>query len=326
MKFKKEFKEFHENIKQTYSNELKTKKDMFINEIKKRLPEVLDDHKVTVKKSDIEFFIQGSCATNTLVKTDGDIDLDLAVVLPLDIEEHNDCRKIKGYVRDSISTYNRTVDFKKPCITVDYQSEDLHIDFPVYAFSNEHYYLAVGKENSTDCEWQKCDPKGLNEYFKDYLSNNDQLRRIVRYLKKWKSVSFSEGNGMPPSIALTLLACEYFEEMKEDNQDDDLNALYNVVKKINDYIPNEEAPYVYINLPTSPYSDTMHKINSNQSYRRNFKNKMKDLLTHLTNAMNASDDYTAGTYMQKIFGDDFPLPEKKVDASENRFRGTGHFG
>ena len=54
---------------------------------------------------------------------------------------------------------------------------------------------------------------------------------------------------------------------------------------------------------------------------------MKSLLNNLTNAMNSSDDYTAGTYLQKIYGDIFPLPEKEVDSSsENKYRRTSHFG
>lgn len=326
MKLNKEFKEFHKNIKVVYSCELIEKKKMFENEIKDSLPDILKKYGITVKKSEIEFFVQGSCATHTLVDTGGDVDLDLAVVLPIDKEKNNDCRKIKGYVRDSISTYNRTIEFKRPCITVDYQSEPLHIDFPVYTLYNNHYYLAVGEEFSTNFEWEQCEPKKLNEYFNEYLANNDQLRRIVRYLKKWKSICFKGGNDMPPSIAMTLLACKYFEEKKENNEYDDLTALYNVVKKIKDSIPFGESPEFKVALPTYPYSDTMHKINNNQSYRKSFKNKVENLYLQLTNAINASDDYTAGIYMQKIFGDIFPLPEKKVDATENKYRGTGHFG
>lgn len=325
MKLKREFKDFHEIIKVVYSNELVTKKNMFENEIRENLPGILKDNGINIKKLDIEFFIQGSCATHTLVDTGGDVDLDLAVILPIDKEENEDCRKIKGYVKDSISIHNRTIDIKKPCVTVDYQSDCLHIDLPVYALYNGEYYLALGKKTG-DYEWQKCDPKGLNEHFRGYLSYNEQLRRIVRYLKKWKSVCFNEGNGMPPSVAMTLLACKHFEEKKENDECDDLAALYNVVKKIKESIPYGDAPIFKVNLPTYPHSDTMHKINSNESYRKTFKGKVENLLTQLTNAINASDDYTAGIYMQKVFGDVFPLPKKQVDASENKYRGTGHFG
>lgn len=324
MKLKNEFQNFHDEIKIIYTSELKTKRTMFENEIKNNLPDIFKSHDISLKKSDINFFIQGSCATNTLIDSGGDIDLDLAIEIPINIDTYNDCRKIKGYVRDSVDNYNRTIEYKKPCITVDYQSEDLHIDLPVYSIFNEELYLAVGKEYSSDYEWQKCDPKGLNEYFNGNLASNKQLRRIVRYLKKWKAISFSEGNGMPPSIALTILACKYY--INED-EDDDLTALYNIVNKIYMDIPYGESPCFHVYLPTLPYSDTMFKINNNQEYRKNFKNKMKTFLLNLQNAKNSSDDYTAATYMQRIYGDVFPLPEKEVDNdTENKYRRTGHFG
>ena len=324
IKLKKQFEEFHNEIKIVYGGELVKKRDMFEEEIKNNLPDILKEHDISVKKTDINFFIQGSCATKTLIDTNGDIDLDLAIELPIDIDVNNDCRKVKGYVRDSIDKYNRTIDFKRPCITVDYQSDEMHIDLPVYAKNNNQLYLAIGKEQSDDYEWQKCDPKGLNDYFKDNLENNSQLRRMVRYLKKWKSISFNDDNSMPPSIALTILACRHFASM---NQEDDLTVFYNIVKGIYNEMSNDEAPYFYVYLPKQPYSDTMFKINRNKEYRKLFKTKMKSLLNNLTNAMNSSDDYTAGTYLQKIYGDIFPLPEKEVDSSsENKYRRTSHFG
>ena len=74
---------------------------------------------------------------------------------------------------------------------------------------------------------------------------------------------------------LTILACKYFEEKKENNQYDDLEALYNVVKKIKDSISSYlDDPYYYVYLPVLPYTDTMFKINSNSTYRKKFKNKI----------------------------------------------------
>lgn len=326
MKLKQQFNEFHEQIKTVYSNELKTKRTMFENEIKDSLPDILKEQGIEVKKSEIKFFLQGSCSNNTLVNTGGDVDLDLAVELPIDYQQFPDCRKIKGYVRDSVNSYNRTIKYKKPCITVDYKSYPLHIDLPVYSFYSNNYYLAVGEEFSDNYEWQKCDPKGLIEYFNEYLANNDQLRRIVRYLKKWKSMNFDDSNEMPPSIAMTILACKHFLNYTENGYDDDLTALYNLVKKIYNTIPYGDDPEFHVYLPKSPYSDTMFKINGNKSYRKKFKRKIGSFLANLENAKNSSDDYTAGLYLQKVFGEEFPLPEKKTESDENKYRRTGHFG
>lgn len=326
MKLKKEFEEFHDSIKVTNTEELKEKREMFENEIKDNLPSILSDHNITVNKSDISFFTQGSYATRTMVDTGGDIDIDLAISFPLDININNDCRIIKGYVRDSVDSYNRSIEIKKPCITVNYQ-KDIHVDLPVYAIYNDGYYLAVGKENADNFEWQKCDPKGLNSYFNDFLSYNDQLRRIIRYIKKWKSLKFNNDNEMPPSIAMTILACEYYEKKQEDGKDDDLTALYSLVTKIWNLLPMEDDPKLEVYLPKLPYTDTMFKINNNSEYRKKFKNKLCYLKNQLSNALNSSDDHTASTYLQKIFGDEFPIHEKETDElTSNKYRSTGHFG
>lgn len=326
MKLEKEFEEFHDSIKITNTEELKEKREMFENEIKNKLPSILLNHNISVNKSDISFFAQGSYATKTMVETGSDIDIDLAISFPLDIIANDDCRIIKGYVRDSIDSYNRIIEIKKPCITVNYQ-KDIHVDLPVYAIYNEDYYLAVGKENGDNFEWQKCDPKGLNSYFNDYLSYNNQLRRIIRYIKKWKSLKFNNDNEMPPSIAMTILACEHYEEKKENGKDDDLTAFYSLVKKIWNLLPMVDDPKLEVFLPKLPYTDTMFKINNNLEYRKKFKNKLYYLKNQLSNALNSSDDYTASTYLQKIFGDEFPIHEKEVEElTGSKYRSTGHFG
>lgn len=333
MKLKKQFEKFHEGIKATDTATLKNKRAMFEKEIKNKFPKICEEQDIDIKKSDLDFFLQGSYSINTAVSAYGNsIDLDLAVTFPYDITQNENCLFIKGLMRDSIDRENRDIEFKVPCITVTYYEdgvESYHIDFPIYAEHEDNYYLAKGKEYSDNYKWEISDPKGLKQYLENYLTNNLQLRRVIRYLKCWKMISFSSdnSNATPPSISLTLLACKYFEEKKENNQDDDLLALYTVVKKIKDSInPFEESPCYYVELPVEPYSDTMFKINSNASYRKKFKNRIYDFELQLRNAINAGDEHTAGMYVSRVLGEEFEIPEKQVDASENRFRRTSQFG
>ena len=333
MKLKKQFQDFHDYIKSPLTDQLKEKRAMFEDEIKNNFPSVCDEKGIEIKKSDLHFFMQGSYSISTAIDAyDSSVDLDLAVAFEFNVEDNSDCREIKGHMRDSIDNYNRTIDYKIPCITVTYfedGEESYHIDFPIYAIHNNQYYLAKGKEYSSDYKWELSDPKGLKEYLESYLANNYQLRRVVRYLKCWKLNAFDRNNGneVPPSIALTLLACKYFEEKKEDNQDYDLEALYNVVKKIKDSIDSySDVPYYYLYLPVVPYTDTMFKINSNSSYRKKFKSKIYDFELQLRNAKNAGDEHTAGEYVRRVLGEEFEVPEKQVDAGENKFRRTSQFG
>ena len=333
MKLKEQFSKFHDNIKTTLESELKEKRTMFENEIKNKFPSVCDEHGIKINKTDLNFFMQGSYSISTAIDAYGSsVDLDLAVAFPFDVNDNKDCRIIKGYMRDSIDTYNRTINYKVPCITVTYfedGEESYHIDFPIYAIHNDNYYLAKGKEYSGDYKWEQSDPKGLKEYLESYLKDNPQLRRVIRYLKCWKLNAFDTDNGneIPPSITLTILACKYFEEKKENNQYDDLEALYNVVKKIKDSISSYlDDPYYYVYLPVLPYTDTMFKINSNSNYRKKFKNKIYDFELQLRNAKNAGDEHTAGEYVRKVLGEEFEVPEKQVDAGESNFRRTSQFG
>lgn len=60
----------------------------------------MGDHGIKLYKSDIRMFIQGSYKYSTTIVSDV-IDMDVAVMIPLDITDNPDPRKIKGYLRDS---------------------------------------------------------------------------------------------------------------------------------------------------------------------------------------------------------------------------------
>lgn len=110
-----------------------------------------------MKKSDIEIFDQGSYKYSTTIKSSV-IDRDVAVMIPLDIKEYPDSRKIKGYLRDAVNhVAARTVKIKEPCVNVSYYEngvEWMHIDLPLYAKSDDKVYLARGKEFSEKYLWK----------------------------------------------------------------------------------------------------------------------------------------------------------------------------
>ena len=111
----------------------------------------------------------------------------------------------------------------------------MHIDFPLYAKYNDILYLARGKENSDSYLWEGSDPVGLNEYFLNRFKDNDQLRRIVRYIKKWKQYKYANSinpHEIPPSIALTIWSCLNFIPATDGGTDYDLKALYETLNSI----------------------------------------------------------------------------------------------
>lgn len=236
MKLKKQFEDFYKEIKiDTEVEDLIEKRETLENDFKNNFPSECGKHDIEIKKSDIEIFDQGSYKLHTTIKDNhgGSIDRDVAVMFPLDIDQNNDPRKIKGYGRDAINLWNRSTTIKEPCLNVSYVengTEWMHIDLPLYAKHNGCVYLARGKEFATEgnYSWEPADPKGLNDYLLNKINGNDQLRRIIRYIKKWKLEKYYNStldHEVPPSIGLTLLACDCFVGCTSSEGDDDLTSL-----------------------------------------------------------------------------------------------------
>lgn len=340
-KLMKEFEHFNDHIKITSeANELRDKRTILQADYENKFPCICEEHDITINKTDMRFIDQGSYKLNTTIKSkDGSVDRDVAVIFPLDIDTYTDPRVLKKYARDALKIENvRTPSIKEPCITVSYnkkEEEYLHIDFPMYAQHNGSLYLARGKEFSETYSWEIADPEGLNDFILDKLKDNEQLRRIIRYLKKWKQEKYqnpTSKNEVPPSIALTLLACEYFIEKKDGENHDDLSALYHVIKSIverflitydgDDIVKAEITCY----LPRQPYTDVFYKLKKSDSYGVNFYNKIKKASENLRDACNVESDHDAAIYVQKVLGDEFEVPEKVAVAAITTNRKEHGFG
>lgn len=333
----KEFSSFYEDIKiKDESVALREKRDLLKSDIEKYLPDELKNIGINVNKSDFEFINQGSYSIGTTIKNPyGGVDLDYAVIIPINIADNDDTRKIKKAVKNSLSHVSaRTVNIKEPCVTVSYyegEEEKIHIDFPVYAEHNSLLYLARGKEYSDDYKWETADPKGLNSYFKDILKEQEQLRRIIRFIKKWKQEKYknnTNNNAIPPSVALTILACLYYEYDEHD-----IVSLYKTLKLIKDkftVIKDSDDNITYINLscnlPVMPYSDVLYKMRNSNSHLISFYNKMCTAVSNIETAINLEDDHKAGQYMQKVLGSDFEIPEKVSKSSYTQYHRESSFG
>ena len=275
---------------------------------------------------------QGSYKYNTTIKDDV-VDRDVAVMIPLDTLVNIDPRKIKGYLRDSINIASRTVTIKEPCVRASYfenSKEWLHVDLPLYAKDGSSVYLARGKEYSSDYSWESADPDSLNDYICDKLKNNDQLRRVICLIKKWRNEKYSgsaSDHEIPPSIGLTLLACDCFSAQSTSEGDDDLLSLQKTMKAILDqftstYDNNWNQVWTITKcLPVTPWTDVFKKMkDSSSSYMTTFHNRLSIAVDNLTNAVNVESAHDAGEYVQKVLGDEFTIPAKEavVAAAQNR--------
>ena len=196
-----------------------------------------------------------------------------------------------------------------------------------------------GKGDSTPEEicWEKSDPKGLVDYINDkYEADSEeraQYRRVIRYMKRWKNLKFnSSGNAEPPSIGITLIAADKFEVsrtydyLEEKWKYDDLEALIGFAKEIQNLFTfqgvSDNGRLLYrikYPLPSSlsfeDDTDVFKKMTD--IYMTDFKDKIDKLITDLEAVKKEVDEVEQCKLLNKIFGDDFKVPETK-DASKKQ--------
>ena len=340
MKLGKEFADFYKTIRiDTEADKLKSKRMILEEDIKSKLPDILSKHGIKITQSDIRMIYQGSYKYNTTIKSDV-VDSDVAVMIPLCNHFYYDPRKIKCFVRDSINIPSRTVTIKEPCVTASYcedGKEWLHIDLPVYAKSGEKMFLARGKESGESHCWEPADPDGLNVYLCEKINGNDQLRRVICYIKKWRNEQYANSNKnheAPPSIGLTLLACDCFSNETTAIGDDDLLALLKTLKAMQGlFIIERDCFGTVISasisryLPVTPRTDVFKKMkDTNKSYMVTFYKRLTDAIDNLTNAVNVESSHDAGLYVQRVLGKEFSVPKKEALAGITSNRREHCFG
>ena len=216
-------------------------------------------------------FIQGSLKTNTGVRpVNGDYDVDRALVIDYEAASDNPVTPKKKALDVLEDRGFKNAKIKKTCVTADYLSDNIHIDFIIYRRSGDQHWLAVGKKNSDEAnrEWSSCDPLGLLEWINDTedfgadaADAGAQFRRLVRYLKRWRDVKFAESVAAKVySIGLTVMVKQQFQwSFNDEGVEDDLTALRETANAILEgpYFTEVEAGgyHVSVELPVEPCRD-----------------------------------------------------------------------
>jgi hypothetical protein len=262
------------------------------------------------------WFNQGSYEMGTGVKpTTGDYDIDVGVVFELgQYAEFPPVKTVKRWVHDVVKPHTRSVTWKEPCITVQYQSAGdpvYHVDLAVYGKdAYGRLYLARGKEHAADPRWERCDPQGLTATIGNRFTGEDafQFRRVVQYLKRWKDVHFSpEGNAAPVGIGLTLLAHQRFNPARTGYPAsyDDLAALRALVSMISASFTSKWTPTgtmyrIVAQVPVEPRDDVFARMTDQQATE--FKGRIDTLKGWLDEAARTGST----TSLRRAFGTDFP--------------------
>jgi hypothetical protein len=332
----KQFEEFNGKIrlgKFEENSTLREKRDIIRDKLRERLPGIFDKYRE--KRLAPKFRDQGSYEMDTGVRPlNGDFDIDQGLYFEISTDDY-DPVILKKRVHEALVGHTKDVCIRRPCVTVQYQRKGeptYHVDLAVYANANADgkARLAVGRESTSlaEREWQISDPKGLTDtiFGKYKEADRAQLRRVVRYLKRWRDLKFSvDGNAAPLGISLTVLAYNHLEPTYTDQvagKADDLSALRKLVKAILgrftdkfDWNALRNVRDLEVSLPVEPWNDLFEQMSYKQI--EEFEEKLKKLRDSLDSAEEAADPVDACKALRKVFGEDFPVPTKEETAKQH---------
>lgn len=261
-------------------------------------------------KQEPKFCWQGSFAMKTTVNPDngGEYDIDDGVYLSgysdIDSSEWPATTTVHNWVKNAADGQTKADTINKDtCIRVVYAS-GYHIDLPIYIEQNDSIYLAHKADG-----WMISDPKAFRDWFIQKVKDNDeQLRRLVKYLKAWKDYNSVPLKGIEITILVSNNFCIY--------EGHDEKSLRDTVQSIINSLDNSFA----CKKPVAPYEDLFEGFSKTKKDK--ILNSLKNLKGALDNAINEEDPLTASNYMIDVFGSRFPKGKslEKAEAKASYMR------
>ena len=326
MSLQNQYKKFTDTISLTRQDsgykDAREKDDLIYGKIKAAFKE---------EKYDIsETFLLGSMGVYTGIKPiDGDHDIDRAIVVTEESSPENPI-DIKKVVKKVLKDHGFSdPKIKKPCITADYKSKPIHIDYVVFRIDdNADIELAVGKETSNEDnrKWDESDPKGLKSWLVwegegKSTEERAQYYRLVRIMKRWRDYKYTDVKKRKKvySIGLAVMLKEKIcFSIDENGKADDHLALRNTIDNIladSTYFKKDifstllgEAKYdLIVNLPKSPNRDIFdnHGKTVGTTLRERLS-KLRDILDEVTEQKDLKSQ--CEILEKSAFGNDFPIP------------------
>ena len=265
-----------------------------------------------------KFHGQGSFDMNTIINPIPEYDNDNNKLVKYDLDygvyfiekKNEDNRKAiqtwHNWVYESVENHTDSLPQKKnTCVRVVF-SDGHHIDLPIYYKENDVIELAHKGKG-----WIESDPKKFYEWFNNKAKEDQQLRRIVRYLKAWKNFRENSNSSLklPSGFALTILATNSFSP--DDNDD---TAFRETVRKIKQKLENRFECL----RPTTPKGENVFKDFSSTK-KQNFLSNLKSLIEDCDKAKNESNFKKASEHLRKNqFGDRFPLGKDETEGDKSK--------
>jgi len=335
----KQFDEFNDTIKLGRFDEnqtLREKRDIIRDKLRERLPAVFKKYKESCPA--YSFRDQGSYEMGAGTKPlDGDFDIDQGLYFMVPSSSYPDPVTLKKRVHEALDGHTKDVRIRRPCVTVFYQRSGesvYHVDLAIYsdgkANTDAKGRIAMGREGSTAAYrvWDVSNPQALTDtIFARFTGiDRDQFRRVVRALKRWKHENFpADGHAAPLGIALTVATYHDLQPTYTDRvagTADDLGALRTLVTAIlarfRPVWSDDEQKVtrrLTVALPVEPWSDLCGRMTAKQMEQ--LEGKLQILRDALDNAAKEVDPVEACKTLRKVFGADFPIPDKGDTAKKH---------
>ena len=241
------------------------------------------------------FFIQGSYKLGTTIRTKDDkCDLDDGVYFKSNPDNVSG-KTLQDWIFDAVAgTTDALPIHKRKCIRVDYCA-GYNIDIPVMVFDkniDEHPLLAI-----KDSDFRTDDPKEFVDYY--IKRKNDQMNRMVKYLKAWCD---HKQETMPSGIVMTILTLKYFSS----NNRDDIALKYLLIEIEKDLKKNFKCL-----MPTTPKDDLFEDYSG--SKKNTFMDSLSEFIQDAKFAIDETNQLKASRLWKKHLGDRFPLGEDKEE-------------
>ena len=267
------------------------------------------------RKEDIKpkFYSQGSSEMKTsinpiprIIEEDGEektitkYDTDDGVYFIGDIKDRKTVQTYHNWIRDAVDGHTTIPPIDKNTCVRTLFVDGHHIDQPIYFVSNT-------KKDDTPClahkskDWTTSDPRKFSDWFNGKANQNEQLRRIVKYLKAWCDFQNFDNdcNKMPTGFVMTIWASNHFAS---DTKDD--LALRNTLENIHSKLILKFECC----RPTIPENEN---VLENYSYKDFFMERLKAFLDSAKQAINETNPKNGCYKWQKHFGNRFACTTAK---------------
>ena len=310
------FESFNDIIKlsEKRKKELRISRNAVREDIRKYFDNNRDKHTVKFKG-------QGSFSMNTsILPLSGEYDVDYGVYIFGKEEDRPTPSQAHGWILKAVEnrTNQNSID-KNTCVRVQYATQ-YHIDLPIYYKTTDD-----NSQDFFDCSdipelahkvkgWIQSDPYAFKLWFEEKAKGNEQLKRIVRYLKAWTD---NKSNlNLPSGMVFTILAVNNY--LKKDRDDEAFLETIQAIQKSIDDTRYSLARYE-CNRPTTDKNENLLDKYVSTTTKNNFLDALDSMITSGKQAIEAKSKKDSCAKWQKHLGDRFPcstIEEKDEDVAK----------